>query len=632
MSLWGGRFAEQIDGQFKAFNDSLRFDFRLLSQDIQGSIAWCEALAEAKVLTDAERQSLITALQDLDVCYAQVLMFDESKSQDKAKQRQAIIDEILASGEEDIHSWVETQLIKRCGDLGKKLHFGRSRNDQVATDLRLYCRDKITYLGKKMLTLLTEITHFAERNRAVVFPGYTHLQSAQPVSVGHWALAYGEMIKRDLRRLKQANSAGNRCPLGSAALAGTTVPIDRFKLARSLGFSGPTANSIDAVSDRDFVMDLLYAAATNFIHLSRMAEDIIFYVSGEAGYFTLADSLSTGSSIMPQKKNPDALELIRGKSGRVIGHLNALMVTLKGLPTAYNKDLQEDKELLFETLDFWPTALSVLSAVMASLKVNATRCEERIAANYLNATDLANYLVLKGLAFRDAHDICGQVVNYAEQAGKPLEALTLTEMQQFSDKLEEDVFTYIDPKSIVNYRDVYGGTNLVQIELAIGKNKAFLQSRTPVDFGAVEPATLQDVDGIEALVSWWAKKGENLPRSRQEIISQIQDFLVVRDMTTVLGCGSLYVYHDDLAEIRSLGVAEAAQGKGTGKKLVQAFIDKSRVLQVKRLFVLTRVPAFFSACGFTVGDKRSLPEKVMKDCQLCPKLHACDEIAMIYEP
>ena len=632
MSLWGGRFAGQIDDQFKIFNDSLRFDYRLLSQDIQGSIAWCEALAEAKILTVEEQDSLLLALKAIDEQYAKKLSGSIGSVIDKQNESNAVKAEILASGEEDIHSWLEKKLIEHCGQLGKKLHYGRSRNDQVATDLRLYCKERVAELSKKLLGLLAEITAFAEKNRFTVFPGYTHLQSAQPVSVGHWALAYGEMIKRDLRRLKHANLSSNRCPLGSAALAGTTAPIDRFKIATKLGFSSPSANSIDAVSDRDFVMDLLYAASTNFIHLSRMAEDIIFYVSGEAGYFTLADSLATGSSIMPQKKNPDALELIRGKTGRVIGHLNALMVTLKGLPTAYNKDLQEDKELLFETLDFWPTALTVLSAVVASLKVNGERCQKAIASNFLNATDFANYLVHKGVTFRDAHEICGQVVNYAEAQGKALENLSLTEMQQFSDKLGEDVFAYIDPQSIVNYRDVYGGTNLMQIELAIEKNKTFLQSRTPVDYGAVEPATLQDVDGIEALVSWWAQKGENLPRSRQEIISQIQDFLVVRDLSSVLGCGSLYVYHDDLAEIRSLGVAEEAQGKGTGKKLVQAFIDKARALQVKRLFVLTRVPAFFAACGFVLDDKSSLPEKVLKDCQRCPKLHACDEIAMVIEP
>ncbi|MGL5653310.1 MAG: argininosuccinate lyase, partial [Vibrio sp.] len=333
MALWGGRFTQAADSRFKTFNDSLRFDYRLAEQDIVGSIAWSKALLSVNVLTGLEQQQLEQALNQLL----------QSVQQDP--------EQILASDAEDIHSWVEQQLIEQVGDLGKKLHTGRSRNDQVATDLKLWCRDQSVHLLLALKALQQQLVAVAAAHQATVLPGYTHLQRAQPVTFAHWCLAYLEMFERDESRLADALTRLNTSPLGSGALAGTAYPIDREVLAADLGFLRATRNSLDAVSDRDHVLELISVASISMLHLSRLAEDMIFYTTGEAGFIELADTVTSGSSLMPQKKNPDALELIRGKTGRVYGALAGMMMTVKALPLAYNKDMQEDKEGLFDALD-----------------------------------------------------------------------------------------------------------------------------------------------------------------------------------------------------------------------------------------------------------------------------------------
>ncbi|MEM9103398.1 MAG: argininosuccinate lyase [Pseudomonadota bacterium] len=612
MSLWGGRFSDGASDLFKQYNDSLSFDVLLWKQDIQGSIAWSKALTSAGVLTTAEQSRLEQTL---------VALLEEYQ------HREA---DIVASGEEDIHSWVEGQLVERLGDLGKKLHTGRSRNDQVATDLRLWLREKQKSLQTLLVECLSALNALAKSSLDIVMPGYTHLQRAQPISVAHWAMAYAEMLTRDLQRLEQATERTNWSPLGSAALAGTSFPIDRFQLADELAFNGPTANSLDAVSDRDFVCDTLYCASLNFVHLSRLAEDVIFYNSSETDFFTIDDSMTSGSSLMPQKKNPDIFELIRGKTGRVVGHLQALLMTLKGLPTAYNKDLQEDKEGLFDVISQWEITLKVLTATLKKIKVNQKNCTQALETGYLNATDVAEYLVKKAMPFREAHHVVGQMTQYAIQANKPLEKLTLQELQKFSSTIEEDIFDYINVLEVIKHRDVYGGTAPQQIQQAIKRIQHRVIAHQSLGKWDVRQATIRDIDGIEALIQHWAKEGENLPRSRQDIINQIQDFLVIKAGNRLLGCGSLYVYHDDLAEIRSLGVAPNTHNSGIGRDLVNAFIRKTQQLKLKRLFVLTRVPEFFAKLGFEYDDKETLPEKVLKDCYMCPKFHACDETAMVY--
>lgn len=449
MALWGGRFTQAADSRFKQFNDSLRFDYRLAEQDIVGSIAWSKALLAVDVLTEQEQQTLELALNELKMAVT------EDPEQ------------ILSSDAEDIHSWVEQQLINKVGDLGKKLHTGRSRNDQVATDLKLWCRQQAQQLLLGLEGLLRQLVTVAKQYQTTVLPGYTHLQRAQPVTFAHWCLAYVEMFERDYSRLANAMQRLNTCPLGSGALAGTAYPIDRQQLARELGFASATRNSLDAVSDRDHVIELMSVASMSMLHLSRLAEDMIFYNSGEAGFIELADTVTSGSSLMPQKKNPDALELIRGKTGRVYGSLAAMMMTVKALPLAYNKDMQEDKEGLFDALDTWLDCIEMATLCFDGIKVKADRTLEAAQQGYANATELADYLVAKGIPFREAHHIVGVAVVAAIAKGCPLEALSLPELQQFSPVIAEDVYAILTIESCLAKRNALGGVAPTQIAHAL---------------------------------------------------------------------------------------------------------------------------------------------------------------------
>lgn len=456
MALWGGRFSQEADQRFKQFNDSLRFDYRLAQQDIIGSVAWSKALVTVGVLSDAEQQSLEQALNAL------------------LKEVQDDPERILQSDAEDIHSWVEGKLIDKVGDLGKKLHTGRSRNDQVATDLKLWCKDQVALLLEAVVELQKALVITAENNQDAVMPGYTHLQRAQPVTFAHWCLAYSEMLARDESRLKDTLKRLDVSPLGCGALAGTAYDIDREQLASWLGFSSATRNSLDTVSDRDHVLELLSDASIGMVHLSRFAEDLIFFNSGEAGFVELSDKVTSGSSLMPQKKNPDALELIRGKCGRVQGALTGMMMTLKGLPLAYNKDMQEDKEGLFDALDTWLDCLHMAALVLDGIQIRRNRCEEAAKQGYANATELADYLVAKGVPFREAHHIVGEAVVTAISQGKALEEMALSDLQKFSDTIQLDVYQILSLQSCLDKRLAKGGVSKEQVAKAITEAKARL--------------------------------------------------------------------------------------------------------------------------------------------------------------
>jgi len=395
--LWGGRFEGNIDPGFAEFNNSYRFDRRLFDADVTASIAYCEALVKAGVITAAEGTQIKTSLEEI---------------------RKGGADQNHPA--EDVHSFVEARLIEMIGDVGRKLHTGRSRNDQVATDFRLWLRGSIDDLDETLRDAQTALLDFAKANREVVIPGYTHLQRAQPVLLAHWCLAYFEMLARDRERLVEVRRRVNVLPLGSAALAGTSFPIDREALSTALGFEGVSRNSLDAVSDRDFCVEFLSACALIMVHLSRLAEDVILYATSEFGFFELGDAIATGSSLMPQKKNPDSMELVRGKAGRVFGDLLGLLTTMKGLPLAYNKDMQEDKEAVFDAFDTTSASLRVTETVLRNVTVNEERAARAASSGYMNATELADYLVRKGMPFREAHEVVGRIVTKAIEAGKEL--------------------------------------------------------------------------------------------------------------------------------------------------------------------------------------------------------------------
>ncbi|WP_373100919.1 MULTISPECIES: argininosuccinate lyase [Pasteurellaceae] len=457
MALWGGRFTQAADKRFKDFNDSLRFDYRLAEQDIEGSIGWSKALVGVGVLSAQEQRQLEEALHQLLL---------EVRSNPQA---------ILQDDAEDIHSWVESKLIDKVGNLGKKLHTGRSRNDQVALDIKMWCKQRVTELQHSLRALQRKLVETAERNQQAVMPGYTHLQRAQPITFAHWCMAYVEMLDRDYSRLTDAYQRMNTCPLGSGALAGTAYAIDREQLANVLGFAAATRNSLDSVSDRDHIIELLSAAALSMVHLSRFAEDMIIFNSGEADFVELSDRVTSGSSLMPQKKNPDACELIRGKTGRVAGALSAMLMTLKGLPLAYNKDMQEDKEGIFDALDTWQDCLDMAAFVLEDIKVNVARTKEAALKGYSNATELADYLVAKGVPFRDSHHIVGETVVYAIQVHKGLEDLTLDEFRRFSTVVDEDVYAILSLQSCLDKRCAKGGVSPLRVAEAIAQAKARLK-------------------------------------------------------------------------------------------------------------------------------------------------------------
>jgi argininosuccinate lyase/amino-acid N-acetyltransferase len=616
-AIWAGRLEGQADSLFREFNDSLPFDRELVREDVEGSVAWSKALVRAGVLSAPEQREIEAALQEILAAWRA----------DPALLSQA--------DDEDVHSWVERQLVMRVGDLGKKLHTGRSRNDQVATDLRLWTARQLRQRQAEVKAVITALVDLAEREKATAFPGYTHLQHAQPILFAHWCLAYVEMLRRDGERLADALKRVRVSPLGSGALAGTAYPIDRAALAKDLGFRAASGNSLDAVSDRDFVVETLSALALCSLHLSRMAEDLIFYSTSEAALVELPDAFTSGSSLMPQKKNPDACELIRGKSGRAVGNLVTLLVTLKGLPLAYNKDLQEDKEPLFDGMRHLSMCLRVLPPMLAGLKIDRDRALVMAAEGYTNATDLADYLVRLGVPFREAHHQVGRLVRTAIEQDRALEDLPLDVIRQQAPRANQDVYAELTVGATLEKRAVEGGTAVSAVEDAIARVRRMLRERAVADPSAGEvefrQARADDLDAIEWLVEHWAKHGENLPRSREDIMKAILDFGVAVVDGKVVGCAALWIYTPQLAEIRSLGVHPDHQGKGVGQGLVRYFLQLAGQLHIPKVFVLTRAPRFFEKAGFRQVSVNSLPEKVLKDCAGCPKREQCDEIALVHD-
>ncbi len=456
--LWGGRFASEEDPLFAEFNDSLPFDRELLEADIEGSLAYARALERAGVFTKLERLSVEKGLRAI---------LDENRRNPRA---------IARSHAEDVHSYVEQALGEKVGSLALKLHTGRSRNDQVATDLRLYLRQKERNLEKIINGLLESIINKAEVNIDSVLPGYTHLQRAQPVPFAHHLLAYGEMLLRDRQRLRDSMARLDVCPLGSGALSGTVYPMDRDALARDLKFSSASENSMDAVADRDFILDFLFFASTLLMHLSRFAEDLVLYNSSEFSFVQMDDSLASGSSLMPQKKNPDALELIRGKSGRVYGHLVSLLTVLKGLPMTYNKDLQEDKEPLFDTIRTVERCAVIMQRVIEKMRIQPERMLEATKKGYLNATELADYLVAKKMPFREAHHLVGKIVVRASELGVPLEEMTLREYQSFSPLFDKNLYEYLALPKALSRRKERGGTAPATVKQAIRNFRGRIRS------------------------------------------------------------------------------------------------------------------------------------------------------------
>jgi len=446
--LWDGRFSEKTDKMVEDFTSSIEIDKRLYPYDIEGSIAHCRMLAKTAIISETDASELIEGLAAI------------KREIERGKFR---FDNSL----EDIHMHIEARLIQKVGKVAQKLHTARSRNDQVALDVRMYLRDETLKTIKRLVMLAKIIVDLAKTHMNVVLPGYTHLQRAQPVLLSHHFMAYYEMFSRDIDRFKDGLTRINVLPLGSAALAGTTYPIDREHTARLLDFPKISANSIDAVSDRDFVIEFISAASICMVHLSRLSEEFILWSSSEFGFIELPDSFTTGSSIMPQKKNPDVPELIRGKTGRVFGDLVSLLTMMKSLPLSYNRDMQEDKTALFNTVDILTECIEIYLKMLPKLKINQEAMQQATSRGFLNATDMADYLVAGGMPFRQAHGCVGKAVTYASRLKKELHELTLEELQSFSSHIKKDIFDILTTDQMINRRTSFGGTASVCVKAAI---------------------------------------------------------------------------------------------------------------------------------------------------------------------
>ncbi len=453
--LWGGRFTKETDQLVYQFNASISFDQRFWEQDIRGSIAHVTMLAKQGILTEEEKQQIVEGLEGI--------------KRDVANGTLPITEEY-----EDIHSFVEANLINRIGDAGKKLHTGRSRNDQVALDMKLYTRDEILELDALLKGILQSLLKLMKENTETFMPGFTHLQKAQPITLAHHLGAYFEMFKRDRSRMKDIYRRMNYCPLGSGALAGTTYPLDREYTAELLDFDGPTLNSMDSVADRDYLIELLSAMSTVMMHLSRFSEEVIIWNSNEYQFVEIDDAYSTGSSIMPQKKNPDIAELVRGKTGRVYGALMSMLTTMKGIPLAYNKDMQEDKEMVFDAIDTTKGCLALFTGMLDTMRFRPDRMEDSAKHGFTNATDAADYLVNHGVPFRDAHGIVGQLVLYCIEKNIALDDMSLEEFRAISPVFEEDIYEAISMKTCVEMRNTIGAPGQKAMQKVIEMEEAYL--------------------------------------------------------------------------------------------------------------------------------------------------------------
>ena len=458
MKLWGGRFRKETDGLVNDFNSSIQFDCRLYREDIEGSIAHAAMLADCGVISQEDREQITSGLQSI------LTDIESGKIE-------------FTADHEDIHMNVEALLTARIGEAGKRLHTARSRNDQVALDLRLYLRKEIDEITSQILDLQNAILDQAGQHQQTVMPGYTHLQRAQPVSFAQHLLAYGAQLRRDVTRLADCKARMKICPLGSGALAGTTYPIDRWQTAKLLGFDAPCSNSLDGVSDRDYAIELLSALSILMMHLSRFAEEVILWCSWEFKFIELDDAYSTGSSIMPQKKNPDVAELVRGKTGRVYGSLMGLLTAMKGIPLAYNKDMQEDKEPVFDAVDTVKMCLPVFTGMIATMRVLPQNMRKAAGGGFINATDCADYLTKKGMPFRDAYTTVGNLVYYCTENGKLLEELCLEELRNISPLFGEDVYEALRLETCMGQRKSYGGPAVEETARQIEELKTFIEER-----------------------------------------------------------------------------------------------------------------------------------------------------------
>lgn len=456
MPMWEGRFSKDLDKRTNDFNSSIKFDYKLYKEDIAGSIAHAKMLAKQNIIQKEDEDKIIFGLESIlkDIENGN-LEFDPNV--------------------EDIHMFVESELTKRIGDSGKRLHTARSRNDQVALDIRMYLKKQNLEIINKLKKLITTLIVKAKENTETIMPGYTHMQRAQPITFAHHLMAYAEMFKRDIQRLNETYKRTDICPIGSCALAGTTYNLDRKFEANELGFSEVSANSLDGVSDRDFIIELLSDISIIMMHLSRISEEIILWSSWEFKFIELDDSFSTGSSIMPQKKNPDITELIRGKTGRVYGNLMGMLTVMKGTPLAYNKDMQEDKELIFDAIDTVNLSLSTINPLIDTMLVLKENMKAGAEKGFINATDCADYLVEKGIPFRDAYKIVGNIVKYCIRNNTTLEKLDIKKYKEFNNCFEEDIYNAVDLMNCVNKRDVIGGPSKRQVEFQIAKFEKWLK-------------------------------------------------------------------------------------------------------------------------------------------------------------
>ena len=456
--MWDGRFSKALDSRVNDFNSSIRFDCRMYREDITGSIAHATMRGKCGIIEMSEAETICAAL-------AEILADIDSGKLDFDPEA------------EDIHMFIESVLTERIGDTGKRLHTSRSRNDQVALDVHMYIKKEVYEVKMLLVRLLEVITDKAQEHSDTVMSGYTHLQRAQPVTLGHYLMAYAQMFMRDIIRLEEVYAHADVMPLGSCALAGTTYPIDRFFVAEQLGFSAVSENSMDGVSDRDFVIDMASALSIVMMHLSRFSEEIILWCSSEFSFIELDDAYSTGSSIMPQKKNPDIAELVRGKTGRVYGNLMALLTVMKGIPLAYNKDMQEDKEAIFDSIDNTKMCLELFADMLRTLTVKRDRLRNAASSGFINATDCADYMVKKGLPFRTAYKIVGRLVAYCIENGKTLETLSLDEYKEMSEVFDEDIYEAIDLDTCVKGRSCYGGPAPESVIRQIGIAQKFIDAR-----------------------------------------------------------------------------------------------------------------------------------------------------------
>lgn len=652
--VWRGRL-EGLDPRARALNDSLPVDRRLWPEEMSLSRAYARSLAECGVLAGPELDALLTACDSLEA--------DLTNGQ------------VTLEGE-DVHSAVEAELVRRAGDAARRLHTGRSRNDQVSTLLRL----RVMRLAEEAIEHARELERSlvlqARASRDLAVAAHTHLQPAQPVLLAHWWLAHVAALARDEERFLAVREAADLLPLGAGAIAGTPLRYDRLQLAARLGFTRVAQNSIDAVGDRDFVLEYLDAAALLGIHLSRLAEDLVLWCSPGFGWVAPPDGFATGSSLLPQKRNPDVFELTRAKCGRLLANAERLAIVLKGLPSGYQKDLQEDKEALFDSADTLDLVLSALAPAVAALEIRRERAAASLTPDLL-AVDLADALVSEGMPFRDAHAAVGKLWAAAERAGMPAARLSDEERLAISPAFTRDRLNALDASAALALRDrIPGGgpasvaqqlahaearlglgagdgaspasTATLETPLAEGDTPLPKSARAP-SITAAEPATtadreivlsdgavlrragLADVPGIARLMADFVAQGVLLPRPLGELYQCVREFHVAARGNEVLACGALRLLWEDLGEVRSLAVRPDQRGKGLGAALVEAVVADARALGLPRVIALTREVEFFLSCGFVTATRESLPRKVWTDCVQCPRRHACDEIAVVLD-